>query len=190
MTYKEEASVKVEPISNGNLRIWLSEEELQEHTRDIGEHLRGMLQAVQTRLSRLGKHILVERIPVDGGWVVLLSARRNVVGNGVVVYRIADIDALFRLAEQWASVPEERENAHTSLYETDDAYAIVVYPAPRLSRRQTALLREFGERIGQGDAAAAHIAERGRLLAAGDALGRLVLTERERRPPAPSDREN
>ena len=182
--------MKVEPISNGNLRIWLSEEELNEHTRDIGEHLREMLQAVQTRLSRLGKHILVERIPVDGGWVVLLSARRNAVSGGVSVYRIEDIDVLFQLAEQWASLSDEQGSAHTSLYETDDAYAIAVYPAPRLSRRQTALLREFGTLIGRGEAAAAYAAERGRLLAAGDALGKLVVTESERRPPAPSDRES
>lgn len=183
--------MKVEPISNGNLRIWLSEEELQEHTRDLGEHLRGMLQAVQARLARLGKHILVERIPVDGGWIVLISARQASKNRGICVYRIADIDTLFRLAEQWAaSLSDGQGNAHTSLYEAEDGYTIAVYPAPRLSRRQTALLREFGEPIGRGEAAAAYAAERGRLLAAGDALGQLMLTEREPRPPELSGREN
>ena len=183
--------MKVEPISNGNLRIWLSEEELETNTRDIGEQLRGMLQAVQTRLSRLGKHILVERVPVDGGWIVLISARRNASSSGVSVYRIADTDALLRLAQWWAtSLPDGQANAHTSLYETEDGYTLSVYPAPRLTYWQTALLREFGERIGQGEATAAYAAERGRLLAAGDALGKLVFTEREPRPPTPSDQEN
>ncbi len=190
MTCKEEVSVKVEPISNGNLRIWLSEEELQQHTRDIGEHLREMLQAVQARLSRLGKHILVERIPVDGGWIVLISARRSATIGGAGVYRIADVDTLFRLAEQWASLPNGQGKTHTTLYETADGYALAVYSAPRLTRRQTSLLQEFGERIGRGDAAVAYVAERGRLLAAGDALGKFVLTEREPRPPEPSDRES
>ena len=183
--------MKVEPISNGNLRIWLSEEELKEHTRDIGEHLRGMLQAVQVRLSQLGKHILIERVPVDGGWLVLISARRNPISGGICVYHIADVDTLFRLAEQWAAAMSDGQgDAHTSLYETDDGYTLAVYPAPRLSRRQMALLREFGTLIGRGEPAAAYAAERGRLLAAGDALGKFVVTEREHRPPEPSDRES
>lgn len=178
--------MKVEPISNGNLRIWLSQEEVdkQEREGDAFLCLRRVLQTAQTRLSRLGKHILAELIPVAGGWVLLLSARRNTPCSGPVVYRIADVGALYRLAERWdSSTP-----AHTSLYETDDGYDLAVYPIPRLSRRQTALLREFGVPIGRGEAAVACAAEHGRLLAAGDALERLI--GRERRPPAPSDREN
>lgn len=180
--------MKVEPISNGNLRIWLSQEEVdkQEHEGDAWLCLRQVLQSAQTRLTRLGKHILAELIPVAGGWVLLLSACRNSSSGGPTVYRIADIGSLYRLAERWDSSP----NAHTSLYETDDGYDLAVYPAPRLSRRQTALLREFGTPIGRGEAAAAYAAERGRLLAAGDALDRLLFTEREHRPPEPSDRES
>ncbi len=183
--------MKVEPISNGNLRIWLSEDELETHTRDIGEHLREMLQAVQARLSRLGKHILVERVPVDGGWLVLISARRNPHSSGVCVYHIADVDTLFRLAEQWTvSRQDGQETAHVSLYETDNGYTLAVYPAPRLSRRQTTLLREYGQLIGRGEPAAAYAAEHGCLLATGDALGKLVLTAREPHRPEPSDRGN
>lgn len=178
--------MKVEPISNGSLRIWLSQEEVeqQESEGEAWQRLRQVLQTAQTRLSRLGKHILAELIPVAGGWVLLLSARRTVPCGGPSVWRIADVGALYCLAERWnLSVP-----AHISLYETENGYALVVYPAPRLSRQQTALLREFGIPIGQGDAAAAYVAERGRLLAAGNALERL--TARGRRPPASSDRES
>ena len=178
--------MKVEPISNGSLRIWLSQEEVDKQQRegDAFLCLRQVLQTAQTRLSRLGKHILAELIPVAGGWVLLLSARRNTPSGGPTVYRIADVGALYRLAERWdSSTP-----AHTSLYEADDGYDLVVYPAPRLSRQQVALLREFGAPTGRGEVAVAYAAERGRLLAAGDALERL--TACERRPPASSDRES
>lgn len=173
----EEGCVKVEPISNGNLRIWLSEEEMSKSEQDIGPHLRQILQAAQTRLRHFGKHILVEHIPVAGGCVVLISARRNPQDSGVSVHRIGDVGALFRLAEQWAAcLPDGQINAHTSLYETDEGYALAVYPAPRLSRQQAALLREFGTPIGRGEVAVAVAAERGRLLLAGDALGKLWIT--------------
>lgn len=174
---KEEGRVKVEPISNGNLRIWLSEEEMSKQERDIGSHLQQVLQAAQTRLKHFGKHILVEYIPVAGGCVALVSARRNPQDNGITVYRIRDVGALFRLAEQWAACLSDGQiNAHISLYETDDGYALAVYPAPRLSRLQTGLLREYGTLIGRGEVAVAAVAERGRLLAAGDALGKLLAT--------------
>ncbi len=169
--------MKVEPISNGNLRIWLSEEEMNKQERDIGSHLQQVLQAAQTRLKHFGKYILVECIPVEGGCVVLVSARRSPQDTGISVYRIGDVGALYRLAEQWAAcLPDGQINAHTSLYETDAGYALAVYPAPRLSRRQTALLREYGTPIGRGEVTVAAVAERGRLLAAGDALGKLLVT--------------
>lgn len=185
--------MKVEPISNGNLRIWLSQEELDKQDRegDAWLCLRQVLQAVQTRLDRLGKHILAELIPVAGGWVLLLSARKKLPAVGPTVYRIADVGALYRLAERWVALSaDEPMNGLTCLYETDGGYDLAVYPTPRLDRRLAALLREFGTLIGRGEAAAACAAEHGRLLAAGDALSKLLFTERERRPPEPSDREN
>ena len=178
--------MKVEPIANGNLRIWLSQEEVDKQAGegDVWHGLRPMLQTIQTRLSRLGKHIHAELIPVAGGWVLLLSARRNTTSDVPTVYRVADVGALYELAARWDS----SSLTHTSLYEMDGGYDLAVYPAPRLSRRQIALLREYGTPIGRGEAAVAYTAEHGRLLVAGDALERL--TARERRPPTPSDRES
>lgn len=190
---REEGCVRVEPISNGNLRIWLSQEELDKQDRegDAWLCLRQVLQAAQARLGRLGKHILAELIPVAGGWVLLISARRNSPAVGPTVYRVDDVGTLYRLAERWVEVSADAPmNGHTCLYETDVGYDLVVYPTPRIDCRLASLLREFGTPIGWGEAAAACAAEHGRLLAAGDALGKLVLTERERRPPEPSDRES
>ncbi len=185
--------MKVEPISNGNLRVWLSQEELEEHTRE-GEaytYLRQVLQTAQSRLRRLGKHILAELIPVAGGWVLLLSARRSQPAVGPTVYRIADVSTLYRLAERWVSLSASAPTSvRTCLYETDGGYDVAVYPTPRLDRRRAMLLKEFGTLIGRGEAAAACAAEHGCLLAAGDAFNALLLTAREPRLPTPSDREN
>lgn len=193
MIHGEEGYVKVEPISNGNLRIWLSQEELDD-SHDMGNTrrcLRQVLQAAQTRLGRLGKHIFAELIPVAGGWVLLLSARINPSVTGPSVYRIADIRTLYRLAEHWAAIPTQAPmNGYTCLYETDNGYDLAVYRSPRLDGQRAALLRQFGTLIGRGEAAAACAAEHGRLLASGDALGQLLFTERERRLREPSDREN
>ncbi len=181
--------MKVEPISNGNLRIWLSQEELDNpnETGDTWRCLRQVLQAAQTRLGRLGKHILAELIPVTGGWVLLLSARTNPSVIGPSVYRVSDIRALYQLAEHWAAVSAEAPmSGYTCLYEAENGYDLAVYPSPRLDGRRAALLRQFGTLIGRGEAAAAYAAEHGRLLASGDALGKLIVTERGPHPPTPS----
>lgn len=189
ITKKGGIAVKVEPISNGNLRIWLSDDELS--AAQSGEEaavfglLRQLLHSVQTRLNRLGKHIVAEQIPIDGGCVLLLSARKNTVSSAPLVYRIRNSSDLFCLAEQW---PESAVRPHTSLYQTDDGYALAVYPATRLTRRQRGILCEYGRRIGRGEATLAHIAEHGRLLAAGDAFEKLTACEPH--PPTPLDRES
>ena len=193
MIHGEEGCVKVEPISNGNLRIWLSQEELDNphDTGDMRQCLRPVLQAAQTRLGRLGKHILAELIPVAGGWVLLLSARINPSVTGPSVYRIADSCALYQLAERWVAISTQAPmNGYTCLYEADSGYDLAVYPSPRLDGRRAVLLRQFGTLVGRGEAAAAYAAEHGRLLASGDALGKLIVTESGPHPPTPSGQEN
>lgn len=183
--------MKVEPISNGNIRIWLSEEELSADSgADVWCSLRQILRAAQGRLARLGRHILAELIPVEGGRILLLSARRNVPTGGPIVYYIDDLDSLFRLAEHWAAISTDTAYTRTALYAVGGGYALTVYPLPQLTRRQARLLREYGRPVGHTEAAAAHVAEHGRLLAAGDALERLCITAREPDRPEPSDRES
>ena len=177
--------MKIEPIPNGSLRIWLPQED-----GGIPPRVRRLVQAVQTRLAQKGKRLLAELFPVDDGWILLLSVWKKPSVGGVLVYRVDGVRALFRLAEQWALLSTSLPPAPNALYEAGDSYYVVIYPTPHLQRRRTALVQEFGSLLGQGDIAAAYAAERGRLLAAGDALGRLVVTSREPRPPTPSGRES
>ncbi len=180
--------MKVEPISNDTLRVYLSQEELEKHTgeREMHIYLRQMLQTAQCRFSRSGKQVFAQLIPMATGWVLLLSARGSVRFERPIVYRIANVGMLYRLAERWVSVLTSTVVC-TCLYETDSGYDVAVYPLPKLNRHQTALLKEFGTLIGRGELAAASAAEQGRLLVAGDVFGTLLFTERERRPPTPSD---
>lgn len=194
ITETEERRVKVEPISNGNLRIWLSDEDLcgsdaerSDNAENTWRLLRRVLQAAQMRLGHLGKHILAEIIPVAGGCVLLLSARKTVLTGGPLVYHIQSLDELYRLAERWIALPQrEHTSSRNSLYEAQDGYDLVIYPAVQLTRRQTLLLREYGVPIGRGEVAAAAAAEHGRLLVAANALETLI--GRESPPPKPLDR--
>ncbi len=181
--------MKVEPISNGNLRIWLSEEEWQKRNAADGwPLLRRLLQSAQKSLKRMGKQIVAELIPVAGGWLLLLSARREVLG-GELIYHIDALDTLYCLAEEWVRL-EHTQPTQTALYEAQTGYDLIVYPAPHLSREQARLLRTYGLLLGQGMLIAAQVAEHSRLLAAGDALERLLITAHEPTLPKPADEEN
>ncbi len=176
--------MKVEPISNGYLRIWLSDEDCRQQQGSMQKALHRVLQAAGKSLSRLGKRLVAECIPVSGGYIVLLSAHRRA-DSGIQVYHVASLDNLYRLAQAWAAVPPE-ERPQTALYEADAGYHVVLYPAQPLSRRVLSLLRAYGHLCARGALAAAQTAEYGRLLAAGDALA--VLTGREPHSPEPPGR--
>lgn len=183
--------MKVEPISNGNIRIWLSDEELSADSgADIRGSLRQVLRIAQGQFARLGRHVLAELIPVEDGQVLLLSARRNTSTIGPMVCCVNTLDDLFCLSEHWSALSTDTAYPSNCLYAVDDGYVLVVYPSPRLTRQQARLLREYCRPIGRSEAAAAHVAEYGRLLAAGDALGKLCITAREPDRPEPLDRES
>jgi negative regulator of genetic competence, sporulation and motility len=96
------------------------------------------------------------------------------------------LDALYRFAEQWHALPSaEYTPPRTSLYEAQDGYDLVIYPATKLTRQQAMLLREYGMPIGHGEIAAAAVAEHGRLLIASNAFE--TLTGGGPHPPEPSD---
>ncbi len=174
--------MKVEPISNGNLRIWLSQEEYCRRDGDIRTILTRVLQAAGKSLARLGKQLVAELIPVEGGCVVLISTRRQP-NEKVFLYRVDTLDKIYRLAEDWVtSLPIYTQ---TALYEYETGYIVAIYPQSHLSRRELALLRTYGAFCGRGMLAVAHVAEYGRLLAVGNALEQLI--GREPHAPEPPD---
>ena len=68
--------MKIESITNGNLRIWLAEDEIKEWgLEDDGND--GVRRLVRRALKAMGRrvtaHVWAEMIPVEGGCVLLVS---------------------------------------------------------------------------------------------------------------------
>lgn len=172
--------MKVEEITNGSLRIWLSEAEMQEWgLSPSGEEKQAAIRLVRRILRhvpRPAERLLAELIPVEGGSVLLVSAAQPPTAGTPAVYRLFGVDALLELVAQWRALPAAEMPA-CCLYEREGEYDLVVYPAQPLSRRQRWLLAEYGQPVGYGEGLAAYCAERGRLLAAGSMPGLPPLSE-------------
>lgn len=191
--------MKMELLENGCLKIVLTNEELREmgltfESLDYRntETQRAIQQLLLTARQETGfRHngdLTVEAIPLEDGCLLLLTpslSRRRVrmkKAVGPYIYRIPDVDGLFRLAENWSRLQAHRlpdpENscvaaAGSSLYRLGDGFGLVLYPAMPLPREISALLQEFAQPAGEGDASAAFTAEHGQPLVIGDALSRL-----------------
>lgn len=195
----EVCTVKMELLENGCLKIVLTNEELEEMGLSFerldyrnAETQRAIQQLLLIARQETGfRHsgdLTVEAIPLEEGCLLLLTPsvmRRRIrmkKAVGPYIYRVADVDGLFRLAESWnrlqvQSRPDAEDPgisaAGSSLYRLDDAFGLVLYPAMPLPREAGALLQEFAQPVGEGDASAAFTAEHGQPLAIGDALHRL-----------------
>lgn len=181
--------MKIEPIDGGRLRVWLSQTEAEQwnlHTdrpdpkalrRAAGRLLRGAGRRPAGRLA-------AEMIPVEGGWVLLISPLLRPDGQHPMVVHLADADHLLELVGRWDRLIDG-EDPYCALYETGEGYELAVYPVEPLTAAQVHLLMEYGTLIGQGEGVAAHAAEYGTLIGAGAGI-----TGGGRRPPEPEDRRN
>ena len=165
--------MKIEPIDNGNLRIWLAEEEIEEWGLNDS---RGVRRLVRRALSAVGRRptsrTLAEMIPVEGGCVVLVSTYIPRVALPAVY--AADEASLAQIGARWR-VPMGES---ALVYAVDDGYRLVVSSADRLEEKSDALLREYAQPLGGGEGLAAHVAEYGRLI-----------TTLAPAPPTPEDRD-
>ena len=177
----------VEPITNGCLRVWLTDEELEQW--GLTDHAAaGRIRRLVRRVSAdagwtESKQVTAELIPVEGGGVLLISPRVPAEPSPLV-YRFWDADALLDLIRHWDGTDEEQPLC--SLYTYGKEYDLVVYAPQPLSLRQQYRLLEYGVPAGCGDVAAARCGEYGRLVQAGMDLSQLV-TERAPMPPEPPD---
>ena len=179
--------MKMELLESGCLKIVLSNEDLEEMglTFDRLDYRNAETQRAIQRLLLLARQetgfhhngdLTVEAIPLEDGCLLLLTpayARRRVrmkKAVGPYIYRVPDIN---RLQAQRGDAPERTLTAGSSLYQLGGAYGLVLYPAMPLTKEASALLQEFAQPAGEGDAAAAFAAEHGQPLAIGDALPRL-----------------
>ncbi|MBQ8684432.1 MAG: hypothetical protein IJ518_07965 [Clostridia bacterium] len=160
--------MKVEQIINGSLRVWLSEEELEQWglLRPGEEDRQAALRLVRRLLRhapRPAEKVVAELIPVDGGGVLLVSALKPPLLRSPLVYRIADEDALLEILSRWRGTSTGEVPAFC-LYEQADEYILVVYPTASLTQQRRWLLTEYGDLLGSGEGLAAYWAEHGHAL--------------------------
>ncbi|MBQ7088932.1 MAG: hypothetical protein IJN04_04740 [Clostridia bacterium] len=145
----------VEPIENGNLRIWLADNEMEEWGLTDSQPKR-VRRLVRRALSAVGRRpaprMWAEMIPVDGGCVVLVSTEgprhtRPTV-YAVEAEHLAEVTARLRLPE----------GDTAQVYAVEDGYHVVVCSE---EEGCDALLCEYGRLLGYGEAVAAHTAEYG-----------------------------
>lgn len=147
-------TVKIEPISNGNLRIWLADNEIEEWRLEDSQG-KGVRRLVRYALSSVGRRpvgrLWAEMIPVEGGCILLVSPA---VHNPLqpLVY-VLEEDALAQVRVRWRPSPEET----AQVYALGEQYRVVLY-----GQRSDTLLREYGTPLGGGAGMAAHVAEYGR----------------------------
>ncbi len=176
----------VEPIANGRLRVWLTDEELEEWgLTDTQPSMRRVRRLVRQVSAAVGwtdpGRVTAELIPIQGGGVLLVSPWVLPPVDTPAVYHLSDGDALLDLIRRWGYIEEETQPL-CSLYANEGGYDLVVYPQQPLSHRRHCLLLEYGTPAGSGEGAAARCGEYGQLIRAG-----WMLTECAPTPPAHGD---
>ena len=196
--------MRMEPMDNGCLKIWLNTgdmqtldlrfEEMDARQPATRAAIAKLLQAARTETGfQAADGLLVEALPVDGGCLLLLTPGgalegacpdrrrlRMVRAGGPLVYALDGVDQLFQLEHGWRRFrrPEGRSPGFrepaTSLFRFGSQYRLVVYPSFIVPKGLRSLLSEFGTLVGEGDAAAAYTAEHGQALAIGDAIDQLA----------------
>lgn len=145
--------MNIEPISNGNLRIWLAEEEIEEWGLE-DSHGDGIRRLVRRALSAAGRRptsrMWAEMIPVEGGCVVLISPAIHKRCQPAV-YAVEG-DALLEVYARFTGEAAQ-------VYAVEDTYHVVLY-----GEEGDTLLREYGHPLGCGEEVAAHTAEYGQWL--------------------------
>ena len=144
--------MKIEPISNGNLRIWLAEDEIAWWGLDGGRR-DGVRRLVRRALAATGRRLTsrtwAEMIPVEGGCVILVTPAVH--SCRPMVYALAR-PMLAEVTARWPRGTAER----AQVYAVGEGYHLVLY-----GEGADPLLREYGEPLGCGEGLAAHTAEYG-----------------------------
>lgn len=175
---KGRGRVKIEKQEDGRRRIWLTAAELGR----FGLSFEG-LAGGEPRTNRFLRQMLraaelppgvgawtVEAIPIVGGCI--LSVFPSEKGTGERIYRVRDLEALYALADGWSGLSQPLPKS--ALYEWGNEYRLVIESAVHSSPDTVRLLERYTCPAGQGVLAAAAVQEHGRLLAAENALERLI----------------
>ena len=180
--------MKIEPIAEGRLRVWLNEEEAVRWQLDRDVPARPGLRRFVRRVYKAAGYrpvdrLVAEMIPVAKGWLMLIGPS-SADQKSPAVYCLENADTLLTFIQRWRSVADAPQPG-CILYEWGERYHLVVYPEQPLSQEQQSLLNEHTELVGYGEVLAAHTAEYGNRIVGGN-----LLTECGHRPPEPSAQEN
>lgn len=161
----------IESIDNGNLRVWLAENEIKEWGLDDSQP-KGIRRLVRRALAAVGrrpdKRTQVEMIPVEGGCVVLITTEKRAAQPmvyGIPTQRLESVMTRWRYPVTGTA----------QVYALEGGYGVILYDH---GGGGDALLREYGHPVGCGATMAAHVAE----------YGEWVLTMPAPEPPEREDR--
>ena len=177
--------MKIEPLSSGDLRIWMTDEEqyrwglclkdMKVGTAGTERAIRRLLGVARQRLPfHSSGNVLVEALPLEGGCLFLLSSPDRLAPAAKVpqIYALDSAEAVMQLGET-LSVAKYNGLPPASLYRQGDAYVLILYAGLGNAGGCRRVLQEFGRRTGEGYAAASYIEEHSQPITVGNALQRL-----------------
>lgn len=176
-------------MRSGGYRVFLSDEDLKQWGLSFASldsrspETRALLSAVSLMVCDSGEWegegMEVEALPVEGGCFLLLTPIRPPSCKArlrrpaaPLVYHVPDADALMSLLAAMRPPSSGRSRlAASSLYAWKSGYRLILYPFEPISAAAQARLSEWAEPVAAGAAAAAYVAEHGKPLMIGNALG-------------------
>lgn len=176
--------MKIDPLNSGDLRIWMTDDELCRWGLRLDEMKAGTPEATRTIRRLLGiarqrrsfdSHgsVLVEALPLEGGCVFLFSAPDRLLPTALPqIYTLDSAEAVLQLGEQLHAKHQEGLPP-ASLYRQGKGYALILYAGLDTVGGCRRLLQEFGHCTGEGYVAAARIEEHNQAITIGNALQRL-----------------
>ncbi len=193
--------MKMEPLKNGSLKIWMSDWDMQRWGLQF-EHMGAHDEATRRAMLRLisvarDRHLLhpngdltLEALPLGNGCLLLVTPNRReplLALPQPLVYHLRNADDLLQLTDGLRRLPARHLPA-ASLFAWPTGYRLIVYPHG--TKHHTVccrLLCEYAQPI-TDPLAIAHTEEHGTALCIGDAFQRLQITAPATGQPTPPDR--
>lgn len=177
--------MKIEPLSSGDLRIWMTNdelcrwglrlEEMKAGTPETTRAIRRLLGiARQRQLFFSHGSVLVEALPIDGGCLFLFSSPDHPAPTAALpqVYTLDSAETVLQLGKRLSTKPQA-SLPRASLYRQGEKYVLILYAGLGTVSGCCRLLQEFGCRTSEGYVAAAYIEEHSQPITIGNALQRL-----------------
>ncbi len=177
--------MKIEPLSSGDLRIWMTDDELCRWGLRLDEMkvgtpatncaIRRLLGVARQRQPFYSNgSVLVEALPLEGGCLFLFSTPDRCAPTAALpqVYALDSAEAVLQFGER-LSANRQDSLPPASLYQLGDGYVLILYVGLGTAGGCRRLLQEFGRCTGEGYVAAAYIEEHSRPITVGNALQRL-----------------